>query len=429
MASLDASDRIWVWGGVSDNSTGFPGIGYWDGFTILDRSGVNVTQLGVSATQLGVPQGVRRIGCTATLSNDNNIIYYIGGYNAQMNGLINQTAPGANPYTLSAARMSDILTFDTVSVTWSLTTAGGSQLPSPREYHTAIIVPNSNTLLLYGGAAQGDPNNATATADDYVYTLDMSNFIWTPVTNLGPLAGAGPRFGHSAIVHNNSMFILFGKDGKGNEKNDFHVMDLTHRQWTNSYLASGLYSQPAAGSPGSPNSITESSPNIGAIVGGVVGGVVGIAAIAGLIAFFMVRKKKKAARNAATLPNTPGGGDDHKLSDAKNLEKSPSSDDGKKDIETSMPSVPASVSPHGTQYSNDSDIRGRQETTPFIDKPLPPHNGDSQNHNRQQQQQSSYVMTVADPFGGRYADGDLESDKPDGQVPRFILEPMKPDGI
>ncbi|KAG0167882.1 hypothetical protein DFQ30_005553 [Apophysomyces sp. BC1015] len=437
-ASLDATDRIWIWGGVSEMATGYPnGIGYWDGFTILDPS---FMWQGVDTSRMNsVPQGVRRIGSTSTLSTDNNIIYYIGGYNAFLNSSINQTATGINPYTLNAARMSDILAFNTVNVTWALITAGGSQIPSPREYHTSVRVPDSDTLLMYGGAAPGDPNNPTATADDYFYTLNMSTFIWTQVTNLGPSAGAGPRFGHSAIVRNNSMFILFGKDGKGNEKNDFHVMDLVHKQWTNSYLASGLYGQ-SGGSDQPTNSIpsisTSSSSNVGAIVGGVVGGVGGIAAIAGLIAFFMIRKKKKAARNASPMPTgtaTSGSGG-HNLSGSKDLEKSPSLYNGtKQDIESS---IPASGSPHDDQYYTDSDIKRRQETTPFIENPVPPYNEDfaSEHHHQQQQQQqsqqqASYIMTPTEPSGIIGLGGDPESDKPDGHVPRFTLEPVKPDGI
>lgn len=66
------------------------------------------------------------------------------------------------------------------------------------------------------------------------------------------------------------MFVLFGVDNLGNERNDFFVMDTVHKQWINSYLANGQYESSGV-LPGSPSGLS-----IGSIVGIAVGSLVSI---------------------------------------------------------------------------------------------------------------------------------------------------------
>ncbi|KAF7720999.1 hypothetical protein EC973_005636 [Apophysomyces ossiformis] len=413
LAALDASDRIWVWGGVSEKATGYPnGIGYWDAFSIIDAS---FMWQGVSRVTY-LPQNVRRIGSTATMSSDNNIIYYIGGYNAFMDSSINQTAPAfPNPYTLNPARMSDILTFDTVKVAWTLNTANGDKLPTPRQYHTAVQLPNSDLIAIYGGAAPSDPDDPRATADDYFYTLNTTNFIWTQITDLGPLQGAGPRFGHSAILHNNSMLILFGMDSRGQERNDFHVMDVVHWKWTSLYRADGLYDEIIQ-----VPSDNSSNNNVGLIVGVVVGVVVGGGAIAGLIVFFLIRRKRQRKHQALTTAAS---------SDLNDNKEEPSHERTHNGPASPQASVLHS-NREGSHYYSDTDNKARTENVPFFENPAPPYNDyHLRQGDRNHTPSTTLIMTPTDPANAGNVIEDLEASKPDGQIPFHTMEPVKPDGI
>lgn len=55
---------------------------------------------------------------------------------------------------------------------------------------------------------------------------------------------------------------------------------------------------PGTSSPASSSSSSKSNSNAGAIAGGVVGGVVGVALIAGLVAWFRIRRRRRHAPSA-----------------------------------------------------------------------------------------------------------------------------------
>ncbi|KAH7342668.1 hypothetical protein BKA65DRAFT_295561 [Rhexocercosporidium sp. MPI-PUGE-AT-0058] len=85
------------------------------------------------------------------------------------------------------------------------------------------------------------------------------------------------------------------------------LFSVTH--FTNATSTSTSTSGPSSSSSGSAS--PPSSSNTGAIAGGVVGGVLGLALIAGLIFFFMRRRKRTAAAelpSQSQSPNFPTGG-------------------------------------------------------------------------------------------------------------------------
>ncbi|KAG0172118.1 hypothetical protein DFQ30_011166 [Apophysomyces sp. BC1015] len=206
MGGLDATNRVWFWGGVSNPAPRYhrTDTNYWGTFIIFDST-FQWSYLDTTLAQ----HNTTRLGGTSVVSLDNNIIYYIGGINSYRDP--NLVPVLRIPYVLYPALMTDILAFNTINQSWTLINATGSNLPSVRVYHTTIYIPNSDIILLYGGATpiiSPDKDervmyNPTTPVDDYIYTLNTTSFVWTQITNLGPYEGAGARFGHSGIVIEN----------------------------------------------------------------------------------------------------------------------------------------------------------------------------------------------------------------------------------
>ena len=117
-----------------------------------------------------------------------------------------------------------------------------------------------------------------------------------------------------AILAGDYLFVLFGAVNVDNQTltyihaDKIRVMDVNSWSWVS--FVSAL--SPEAITPGTDgNSDGSSTVNTGTIVGAVVGGVAGLAIIAGLIAFFLVRKRrnrkleeeKHKSSSAGMLPN------------------------------------------------------------------------------------------------------------------------------
>ncbi|KAF7729429.1 hypothetical protein EC973_004408 [Apophysomyces ossiformis] len=409
LAALDAQNRIFFWGGISEAATGYPsGVGIWNAFMVIEPSfvwgGVNTTN--------ACPQQIARLAGTATTSLDNNIIYYIGGVNAFIYPGGNPNA--TNPYQVYPTLMSDILTFDTATLTWTLNTATG-KLPSGRVYHTAVHLPNSNGILLYGGGVPVGLNGPTETVNDYCYVLNMSTFIWTQINDLGPLPGAGPRFGHAAVVHGNrSMFILFGQDQNGNERSDFQVMDLATFQWTNVYRANDQYNTNSTVPNTTPNKQGEGQAiSAGAIAGIVIGSVAFVTIIAAIVALSVIRRRRQM-KNVSNIDSSHQHPQDMAKDNYNNMEESPSI--------YRRPSI------QDTAYLSDNDKkREHGENIPFITAPPALHDEETRRTGIATYT-PSLVMSPTD--GSTVAYGhDMDTDKPDGHIPRYNLEPVKPDGI
>ncbi|KAF7724782.1 hypothetical protein EC973_000738 [Apophysomyces ossiformis] len=345
---------------------------------------------------------------TATASRDQKKIYYIGGIDATPNP--NKGPNGTDPYLVHPALMSQILTFDTSTASWSVANAYGD-IPSGRVYHTAVQLPTSDAILLYGGAqyaklvqstqALGNP---TTTVDDFCYLLNLTTMTWKKITDLGTLAGAGPRFGHSAVVHGNrSMFVFFGTDNQGNERGDFHVMDLQKLRWVPMYSANDQYLDP----PANASTATPEVPTInsglsgGAIAGIIVGAVVGMIAIA-VAVFLWIRRKRSA--NAT------------------------------KDKDCSSEHSGADITKE--QYYN-------MDETTTIDKEAGENNGESKHIKDVEKNRTFDRDGILKPTVTSYTpalsisvinntteDYDLEpAGKPDAGVSRYSLAPVKPDRI
>ncbi|KAI8989449.1 hypothetical protein BDB01DRAFT_542227 [Pilobolus umbonatus] len=246
-ATLDSNNRIWVWGGISDNTT-IPSLNltkqYNNTFQVLDMK--NQTWL---FPDIVVPSFVYpRLEHTATLSSTGNSIFYIGGLfnTATINGKI------------AAFPMNQIHEFNTIQQEWTLHYTQSDIIPSSRRLHTATLLPEKDLILIYGGAL----TDASGVVSDYCYTLNTTSFAWTPITigNSGAYNGPGPLFGHSAVLHNDkSLFLLFGVDKFGYPRNDFFVIDIVNWRYIDHFQTKGDYKLVNSNISISPNEVIDTT--------------------------------------------------------------------------------------------------------------------------------------------------------------------------
>ncbi|KAI9252866.1 hypothetical protein BDA99DRAFT_520254 [Phascolomyces articulosus] len=224
-------------------------------------------------------------------------IYYIGGIYGSPSGV-------------TAAPMDVLSTFNTDSGEWQNRDIGGSITPSTRVRHTTTLKPSTGEVILFGGQ---DPNEAygfnNGSRDDYFYILNTQGELsWSTRTlqeDGGSFGGYGIH-GHCAVLAEDYLFIMFGfinyidQPYSFNTTNKIWGMDVNKWSWVSSINAMTPESIPepidttgsTPGDDGKPNSIST-----GAIVGAAVGGVVGVAIIAGIVAFFCIRRKKRHQLN------------------------------------------------------------------------------------------------------------------------------------
>ncbi|KAI8090132.1 uncharacterized protein B0P05DRAFT_529509 [Gilbertella persicaria] len=196
---------------------------------------------------------------TATFHPSTGKIFYLGGWYISA--------------TISPASFAYGMVFNTNNGMWSNISFGG-KAPSPRDGHTATLLPSGNDILLYGGSL-----NSTVALSDFCYSLNLDNMYWTEHTELYDSKASGIRTRHSAVLIDQTLFILFGIDSNGNKLSNM--------------LAVNVYD---------PNSLSFSSAfhtnrknlSVGAIVGIVIGSVVGLAIVLILIIFYL---RKKLARS------------------------------------------------------------------------------------------------------------------------------------
>ncbi|KAK4513115.1 uncharacterized protein ATC70_012909 [Mucor velutinosus] len=192
--------------------------------------------------------------------------------------------------------------FDTTNGQWIKQDLLGATVPRPRTMHTATLLPDGNTILLYGGTGNGI--NATA---DYCYTLDVPTMTWTRQSLIAPLGtSSGPRFQHSAVLVENAVFILFGIDKDANPTFDLLVLDVRNVgaiQFSSKYPldASGSSNSNSNGSSshdgtGAGGGKDKSGLSSGATIGIAVGcSIVGVLLVA--VCIFVMRRARQQRRH------------------------------------------------------------------------------------------------------------------------------------
>ncbi len=187
-----SSNRMMVFGGA----TGFPAPCMNDYYVMKQANAQGGAPTWLSVTPTGTAPGVRTLQVSAYDGNTNTLMIF-GGYNC------NSTYYG-DVWILQNAN--DVST----TPNWIQLQPTGTA-PSARESASAIYDPNTNSLIVYGGDAGGEPlgdiwllSNANGTGGTPAWTqLNSSN------------SGPTPRSGHTATYDsvNNVMTIFGGYDG------------------------------------------------------------------------------------------------------------------------------------------------------------------------------------------------------------------------
>ncbi|RUS24923.1 hypothetical protein BC938DRAFT_472899 [Jimgerdemannia flammicorona] len=167
-------------------------------------------------------------------------MYVLGGKSTASNGTIIRNA------------FDQISVYNTLLNSWSVINTTG-QIPTPRSSHTAVLLPNGISILVFGG------NSATANND--IYVLHTTNMTWSAPTFSG--TAPVPRIGHSAVMVGTQMLVMMGYID-ANYVSDFHVLDTDKWEWTTGFTPTNVRAN--ASNPSNPSSLTFGTVTTTAIV-------------------------------------------------------------------------------------------------------------------------------------------------------------------
>ncbi|ORZ04344.1 hypothetical protein BCR42DRAFT_198433 [Absidia repens] len=168
---------------------------------------------------------ITRTGHSATLLEDGRI-FYLGG------ALGTRKATDSDKYAV----MDHATIFDTTKYTWDVRNINGIKI-APRKFHTATAVKGTNVIVIYGGIQSDDAlENAHNFIKETCVLFDTRALTYSNLQydNGDNFPG---RYGHSAIIYNSYLFLLFGINGINGQHvyaNDVTVMDfadVNHPIW------------------------------------------------------------------------------------------------------------------------------------------------------------------------------------------------------
>ncbi|KAI9364288.1 hypothetical protein BD770DRAFT_439959 [Pilaira anomala] len=216
------------------------------------------------------------VALSATYHPKTQKIFYIGGcfYTDE------------HPNFCISRNMSYVTTFNTITNTWSKEYVPGNG-PTERHNHTATLLPNGDDILLYGGT-----DHDGKVMLDYCFTLNVPNMSWKLHNLSAPNNNFGPRSQHSAVLVNNSLFILFGYNVYMNPVNQLLILDV--RNVSNLAFADKISAYDTAGKKNDSDKSSGSEKGLSTgVIAGVVAGCIIATALAILGLVYCLRKKAK----------------------------------------------------------------------------------------------------------------------------------------
>lgn len=104
-----------------------------------------------------------------------------------------------------------------------------TESPPPRKWHTAVVLTfeGESRMVVFGGANLKNQNGTHTPCVEACFPVDPQGVLWSMIYNSSGvywekhvlMGGPDPRYWHSAVVKDNSMFIFGGVDtqtiGKG----------------------------------------------------------------------------------------------------------------------------------------------------------------------------------------------------------------------
>ncbi|KAK4516914.1 uncharacterized protein ATC70_000241 [Mucor velutinosus] len=251
------------------------------GFYYLTIYSVNSNAWRVPPVQ---PYNILPMQMTATYHEPTQTIYYLGG--KRYDPVVRTDV--AIPLTWS-------LTFQMKTLTWDNITLTGVQIPTPRVLHSAtLLTGTANTILMYGGSPLSEDDDPV---QDYCYTLDIGDCVWTAHSLNAISPNIGPRYYHNAVlVNDTALFILLGKTAANDTTNNVSVLDVRNVsaiQFSDQFpLEEGSSAMATKNDVKQGDSARLSS---GAIAGITVGAIAVVIAL--IIAILLYKRKKQAAKD------------------------------------------------------------------------------------------------------------------------------------
>ncbi|KAI9015697.1 hypothetical protein CLU79DRAFT_765406 [Phycomyces nitens] len=290
-------NKVYFWGGQSttnDTNTNVNPI-----FYTFDVN--NLSAFFKFTANLG--DGMKMPGAgRAALGPDGITIYHFGGWDGVYD-------PDFGNFTTNPSSFSTLLLFNTDTSIWSTVTVGPGNIPSSRTLLTATLLPNSTSFLIYGGVQY--PNYVSPPYEDYAYLFDTMTNSWS-LANISDKNGAGPRYGHSAVLHpNGDLFIIFGVDSNRISRNDYYILDTSDihdLKWKTTFTPSSLIDLTPTNSTITPEHapIDIHRGISGGVIAGIVVGCVAALAISGLLLWFLKRKREYQKEAIHKDDNVPG---------------------------------------------------------------------------------------------------------------------------
>ncbi|KAI8367172.1 hypothetical protein EDC96DRAFT_543909 [Choanephora cucurbitarum] len=228
--------------------------GGFDNLTLFD---LNTNTWSVPAST-NAPTTPCRLQAAAYVPTNNKIYYFGGQYYDK------------NTRTIEYIPMTSVMVYDTLAKAWSNITSK---------------MPDGHNILIYGGTSDN-----RYPALDYCYTFDINTDQWTLHSLITPNAISGRRFGHSAVMMDDTAVgIFFGTDDTQEFLSDSLVLDVR-----NASQLSFLDRYPISSATSNPSNNT-----IIGIAVGVSCGVLGI--VAGIIIYIVRRRKQRSSQQNAQI--------------------------------------------------------------------------------------------------------------------------------
>ncbi|CAG8579437.1 7647_t:CDS:2, partial [Cetraspora pellucida] len=206
-------EKIYIFGGLSDATTGSSESKYFNNFIILDTVHLTWTTNNFSSAS------TKRAGHTLTICN--KILVLIGGKEIYSDG------------TVKLADMNKIWTYDMNSGIWSLNIVTGDNIDS-RIFHTAVL-DYRKRIIIYGGM-NDNSSDPRVSPDLAILDITTTPFKWI-MPKIPPDNAAPPLAAHTAIMMNYYMIISFGKNTTpvNNENPVIYLFDTVGYKWVASY--------------------------------------------------------------------------------------------------------------------------------------------------------------------------------------------------
>lgn len=253
--------------------------------------------------------------------------------------------------------------FDFNNYVWSEEECTGS-IPNLGTGFTATLLPDNETILVYGKTIEDDILGGSC------FLLDIKPKVWSPC-RIYNADNYDTRYGHSAVLVGNHLFILFGEDNYGNLKNDMLILDVSNK-YDISFVFEYTYN----------DSLSEATKGLGiaAIVGIVISCVVLIAGVTGII-FIRQRNQQKKAELSY---NFPKGWDDEHEYRSLHTENTSFTFKGKKKQTSNLSTVftPDFKSPYlsldfAHEHKNDTELEQTNSVKPEQRNPIKPEQNNS----------------------------------------------------